>query len=188
VPLPTLEEYFDELGTAVKVRQHNGLNYFKVIGSQPELNYYNPLVLVDWVAVNNIEKILAASPTTIERIEIVNVPYVKGDVTYGGIISIISKRGDFAGIDLPTSWVFLNYQGLADNCSCSIIQTDTLHLPDSRNLLYWNPHLEFDVSNNAAFSFKTPDTPGSYSIVVSGVDATGNKWRQSKSFIVREEE
>ena len=188
IPLPTLEEYFDELGTAVKVKKQNGLNYFKVIGTQPELEYFDPLVLVDWVAVNNIEKILAAPPPTIDRIEIVNVPYVKGGVTYGGIISIISKRGDFSGIDLPTSGVFLNYQGLADNCICPVIETDTLNLPDARNLVYWNPHLALDASNNAQFSFKTPDTPGRYSIVMNGVDGDGKKWRQSMEFVVKEQE
>lgn len=42
------------------------------------MSYYDPLVLVDYVAVNNQEKTLAATPASISSIEVLRLPYVKG--------------------------------------------------------------------------------------------------------------
>ena len=71
---------------------------------------YDPLVMIDWVAVSDNESILGTPTQSISRIELVNAPYIKGDMIYGGIISIISKKGDFAGIDLPRNGIFINYK------------------------------------------------------------------------------
>ena len=186
VQLPTLEEYFNELPSAVRVRKQNGHKYFKVIGDRAEMNFFNPLVMVDWVAVNNPEKILAASPANIARIEVITVPYVKGNITYGGIVSIISKKGDFAGIDLPASGIFFNYLFLADSCHCHIPENISPELPDSRNTLYWNPAIEWDANNSASFSFKTPSTPGKYDIVLKGLESNGEVYEQRVAFEVKE--
>jgi len=186
VQLPTLEEYFNELPSAVRVRKQNGHKYFKVIGDRAEMNFFNPLVMVDWVAVNNPEKILAASPANIARIEVITVPYVKGNITYGGIVSIISKKGDFAGIDLPASGIFFNYLFLADSCHCRVREVESPELPDSRNTLYWNPDLELDANNSSAFSFKTSATAGKYNIILKGIESNGELYEQKVDFEVKE--
>lgn len=166
IQLPTLEEYFNELPGLVKVRKRNGQKYFKVIGDQPEMLVFDPLVLVDWVAVDDPEKILAAAPTDILRIEVVNLPYVKGDLTFGGIISIISKKGDFAGVDLPSSGIFLNYLFLQERYTNGNRLIAQEGIPDARNTIYWNPALVLNHDGSANFSFITPETPGKYAIVI----------------------
>jgi hypothetical protein len=188
VQLPTLEEYFNELPSAVRVRKQNGHKYFKVIGERAEMNFFNPLVMVDWVAVNNPEKILAASPNNIARIEVITVPYVKGNITYGGIVSIISKKGDFAGIDLPQSGIFFNYLFLADTCHCQRNLIEYPESPDTRNTLYWNSDLALDANQRAEFSFKTPATPGKYNIVLKGIESDGEVYEQRAEFVVKKEE
>ncbi len=114
IDLPTLGEYFTELPGGVKLRKVQGRKQFRFYTTQDEMSIYDPLMLVDWVAVDDIEKILAMSPLDIDRIELVNTPYVKGNITYGGIISFVSKKNDFAGIDLPTSGTFVNYSFLEE--------------------------------------------------------------------------
>jgi hypothetical protein len=188
VQLPTLEEYFNELPSAVKVRKQNGHKYFKVIGERAEMNFFTPLVMIDWVAVNNPEKILAASPNNIDRIEVVTVPYIKGNITYGGIVSIISRKGNFAGIDLPNSGIFFNYKFYADTCHCAIRQIVDKDQPDSRNTVYWDPALRWDNHQRAEFSFISPSTPGRYNIVVQGIQTNGEIYRQSAGFVVKERE
>ncbi len=185
VQLPNLEEYFNELPSLVKVRKHHGAKYFKVLGNQPVMSYIEPLVLVDWVAIDNPEKILAASPTTISRIEVVNKPYVIGDMKYGGIISIITKKGDFAGIDLPRSGMFLNYAFLHDNCHCAITVRDSVDKPDTRITLYWNPDLKLNVGNEIHFSFTTADTPGKYIILLQGIGHDGKPFVKHVVIYVR---
>ncbi len=185
IQLPTLEEYFNELPSMVKVRKHDGKKYFKVIGDQPDMAYLEPLVLVDWVAIDNPEKILAASPTNIARVEVINKPYVIGDMKYGGIISIITKKGDFAGIDLPKSGMFLNYAFLQDNCHCAITTPNSVNKPDTRNTLYWNPDLKLNSGIDFHFSFTTADTPGKYMIILQGIRPDGKPFVKHAVIVVK---
>lgn len=165
VLLPTMEEYFVELPTMVKLRKKQGIKYFKVFGPQSEMTFNDPLVLVDWVAINNPEKVLAVSPSNVARIEVVNEPYVKGDITYGGIVSLISKRGDFAGIDLPSSGVFLNYLFYSNTTTLSTQMPASQSIPDARNTLLWIPSFGIEMPDAHTLQLTAPDSPGKYIIL-----------------------
>lgn len=187
VQLPALEEYFNELPSMVKVRKRQNEKYFKVLGGRAEMTIYDPLLLVDYVAVADPGKILAASPNSIARIEVVNEPYVKGNITYGGVISFISKQGDFAGIDLPQSGVFINYLFLSQPYDFSGNDSIPLSTPDTRNTVYWNPNFTLNKDAKAQFSFTAPDSPGQYSITVSWVDLNGIVCRSQVPILVTAE-
>ena len=184
IQLPTLEEYFNELVTLVKVRKRQGEKYFRVLGTQSGLIDFDPLILVDLVAIDDPSKVLAISPTNISRIEVVNMLYVKGDQTYGGIINIITEHSDFGGIDLPSSGVFINYGFLADNSHYPEIYPLPIHYPDSRNTLYWEPQLRLNKNNSSKVSFTVSDTPGKYLIVLNGINSKGKTFRQTSTIEV----
>ena len=179
VHLPSLEEYFTEVLALAKVRMRNGKKYFKVLGPQSGITDLDPLTLVYLVAIDNPSLVLAISPANISRIEVVNQIYVKGDQTYGGIINIISKRGDFAGIDLPSSGVFINYGFLADSSHYPRKNKPIQHFPDARNTLCWEPKVVLDKSNTAKITFTTSDTPGKYQIILNGINSKGKTIRQT---------
>ena len=183
VQLPTIEEYFNELPTLVKVRKRQGEKYFKILGPQTGLADFEPLVMVDMVAIEDLPKILAIAPTNISRIEVINVLYVKGDQIYGGIINIISKNGDFAGINLPSSGIFINYNFLSVSAPDPKI-ISLPHSPDTRNTLYWEPQFVLNKNNFAELSFMLPDTPGRYLVVLNGIKRNGETFRQTGSFEV----
>lgn len=172
IQLPTVEEYFNELPTSVKVRKHRGEKYFKIIGGQNESTDFKPLVMIDMVVVDDISKILAISPAEISRIELVRELYVKGDQTYGGIINFISRKGNFAGIDLPSSGIFINYKFFAPrkDYKVSLLSANE---PDTRNTIYWDPLLKIDAASNERISFTTSDTPGKFIVLLRAVDADG---------------
>ncbi|MBE0650812.1 MAG: hypothetical protein IH595_08215, partial [Bacteroidales bacterium] len=176
IQLPTLEAYLDNLPSPVKVRKSHGKKYLKIVNLQPQMDSLDPLVLIDGVAIDDPEKVLALSPTNISRIDVVNIPYKIGDMKYSSIVNIVSKKGDFAGIDLPGSGMFLNYGFLHDNCPCAIMTPDSLNQPDTRNTLYWNPDVDLNSENEIHFSFTTADTPGKYAIVLQGIDADGKSF------------
>ena len=184
IQLPTLEEYFNGLPTLVKVRKRQGEKYFKILGPQTDLIEFDPLVMVDLVAIEDPAKILAIQPSNILRIEIVNELYVKGDQTYGGIINIISRRGDFAGIDLPSSGIFINYGFYSEENKSRSGSLLPKHIPDTRNTLFWDPHLLLNQDNTSKVSFLTSDTPGRYLIILDGINANGQTYRQTKTFEV----
>jgi hypothetical protein len=193
VELPTLEEYFAELSGTVKLRKIKGRKQFRIYGNETgnetdtEMSNHAPLMLVDWVAVDDIKKILAMSPSEIERIELVNSPYVKGNITYWGIISFVSKKNDFAGIDLPKSGTFVNYSFLEECTGNLPLSISTRNIPDSRNTVYWNPAVQMNQDGTAGISFTAPDTPGKYYILLRGMSKTGKVVLSEEMFTVKKE-
>ena len=184
IQLPTLEDYFNELPSEVKVRKRKGESRFAVLGSRG-VSFYDPLVMIDWVAIDEPARILAVSPQNISRIEVVNEDYVKGGETYGGIISIISKKGDFAGIDLPSAGVFINYQFLPENNCNTVIYDNVASHPDSRNTILWKPGISLPNGKPEKFEFTAPDTPGKYNIVIEGITTKGEVFTTTSVFEVK---
>lgn len=184
IELPTLEEYLNGLPTLVRVRKSKGEKYFRLLGPQAGLNSFEPLVLIDMVAVDDPARILALSPSGILRIEVVNEIYVKGDETFGGIISIISRLGDFAGIDLPESGVFINYEflsGQEHHIPSGPLQPN---LPDTRNTLFWDPDLRLRDDGTARIKLTASDMTGRYRILLFGVSSEGERILQTADFEV----
>jgi len=121
------------------------------------------------------------SPAGIDHIELVSSLYIKGNITYGGIISFVSRKNDFAGIDLPKSGTFINYKFL-EECSGNIPAGPLpVNHPDSRNTVYWDPDVQTNDKGSTDIFFTAPDTPGKYIILLSGIGESG------KDVIVREE-
>lgn len=173
IDLPTLEEYFNELPVMVKVRKSQGRKQFRFHSYRVEMSVYDPLVMVDWVAVTDMEQILSMPPKAIGRVELVNSPYVKGDITYGGIISFISRNNDFAGIDLPSSGIFIHYR-FPEDCRDEIIQDiGPIHSPDPRNTVYWDPDMLSGVESVDMIGVTAPETPGDYVILLRGMFLSG---------------
>ena len=184
IDLPKFEDYFAETPIAVKLRKIGGKKHFVFYNTHPEMTIYDPLVLVDWVAVNDMEKILAMSPLEIARIELVSSLYVKGNIIYGGIISFVSKKNNFAGIDLPSSGTFVNYKFL-DDCAEQIQSNPALqNIPDSRNTVYWNPAFQAGSGGDTTVSFQAPDTPGKYCILIRELGPAGEKVLARETIIV----
>jgi len=206
IVLPTLEEYFNELPSNVRVKKRKGESYFVVSGIK-EASFYDPLVLIDWVAVDEPAKVLALSPQSISHIEVVTEDYIKGGQTYGGIISIISKKGDFAGIDLPTTGIFINYIFLNPNLCTETGDSIKPQQPDFRNTVLWKPILNMDnkeFSRKSSFSDKgikpggsknkgrvenivttAPDVPGIYSVVIKGITTNGELFSTTRNFSIK---
>ncbi|PKP53565.1 MAG: hypothetical protein CVT92_03760 [Bacteroidetes bacterium HGW-Bacteroidetes-1] len=166
IDLPTLEDYFNELPLMVKVRKTKGKKHFRFYTTQGEMAIFDPLVLIDWVAVNDADRILAMPPREIKRIELINAPYVKGNIVYGGIVSFISKKYDFAGIDLPTSGTFIRYRFLEECDQEPIQESFGSHRPDARNTIYWNPEITLDEKGETEIYMSAPETSGCYVLLL----------------------
>jgi hypothetical protein len=166
----------------VRVRERREGKYFRFNSREANMMAHDPLVLVDWVVISDVSRLLQISPQRIERIEIVNKPYVKGNLTYGGVISILSRAGDFAGIDLPASGLFLKYNLLSPDCTSIPEIPESSGKPDARNTLLWQPVMETDADQSVSVTL--PDTPGTYVAVIRGILSDGRPFGQSVSFRV----
>lgn len=185
IKLPNLEEYFVEVVPQVAVKRTKGVRRLVLLGEHPDLAIYPPLLMIDGVAIFNVNAVLAVSPRLIQRVEIVNALYIRGNVTFGGIISLISKNNDLAYIDLPSSGLLVNYRML------DIPRIDPLQdgvsdprLPDVRNTIYWNPSLKMDPGQSQKISFRTSDLKGEYEVLIRGADTSGKFLEKRVGFTV----
>lgn len=177
IAFETLEEYFTELPGLVKVKSLKKEKHLSIVSSLRDMSFYLPLVLMDWVAVEDINRILAVSPRGIEKVEIVPFPYVYGDFIYGGIISILSRNKDFGGISLPKTGLFFNYDFFHPESAFDIAKTAS-SAPDTRNTLYWTQNKSRNTLplQSIHFDAKFSDIP--YWLIVQGVDENGNEIRK----------
>jgi len=58
------------------------------------------------------------------------------------------------------------------------VQTPANNKPDVRTTIYWQPVLITDKDGNASFDYYNADGPGTYRVVIEGIDGEGNIGRQ----------
>ncbi|MFN8206451.1 MAG: hypothetical protein U0T82_03470 [Bacteroidales bacterium] len=184
IQLPSLEEYINEFLPEVRIRKQDGKKHFMIFGAHSELSIYPPLVLIDWISVPEASKILAIAPERISRIEIVNTPYIKGDMIYGGIVSIVSRKRDFAGIDLTSSGLFIRFMFLETALPPATVPETTPNIPVVKNTLYWEPSLVLNPGKTLGRKIMMGDTPGKYRIICRGITSGGKEVYGSCNFTV----
>jgi hypothetical protein len=61
-----------------------------------------------------------------------------------------------------------------------------LKLPDLRSTVYWDPYLKTDVAGKTSFNFFNADGPGTYKVIVEGINANGELGRQVYRYMVED--
>lgn len=189
VPLPTLEEFIVELIREINIRKRGGKVSLGMTGIHSDLSVYPPLVLYDMVPVFDLEGFLKLSYENIERIEVVNATYRRGDLTFGGILSVFSRERDLSGMKLTAGSYFYDFEGYRDPAPIEFPDYFSgggdPHIPDFRNTLYWDPRVDLNPGESASFEFYTSDQPGEYSIHLWGISPTGTLLRGTGSLRVK---
>jgi hypothetical protein len=185
IRLPDLEEYFKEVIPQVSVRRNGDDRTLRIHGDHPDLMFYPPLIMVDGVAIFEVESILGIAPRYVDRVEIIRAPYIRGNVTIGGIMHLITRNGNMGYIDLPSSGLLLNYMKYSDSRGESPLQApEGSRLPDTRTTLFWEPSLELLPGETSEISFLTPDQKGTYEITIRGYDPDLNCHEERIQFTV----
>ncbi len=186
VTLPTLEEVFINLVPEVEIERKQGKGELKVIGQNSALNLYLPLILVDHIPVFDHQVVLEMQPDKIEKIDVINDVYVKGYIPHGGVISIFSRNGDMAGIDLSAESYFFDYQAIQPAYTKVIPEYDPGdRIPDSRNTLLWVEEVELQKGETRELQFKAPVVPGEYVVLVRGANRGGSVLSAISRFTVK---
>jgi len=186
IDLPNLSMYFTELPGNVHLHKKNEGFEARIINPQFVQLFQPPLIMVDYVVVNDLNAVLKMNPKKVDRIEIIRSDYYKGTASFGGIINFITKDGDFGGYDFSSSSISMTYDFLSPlRKSSDSYEGINDSIPDTRNTLLWQPCIKIDENNKFSIKFFTSQTPGTYSIIVHGLDKDGNLIRYSTDFEVR---
>jgi hypothetical protein len=171
VDLDSFEEVFKEIVPFVIIRRHPGKAHFEVQDSKRNLVYNDPLVMLDQIPVFDVDALLKINPKRIKQIEVINQPYVYGETTFNGIIQIRTNTRDFAGIKMPSSSVFVDYQCITPTSQFF----ERMHipskeqpssLPDFRTTVYWNPDFSMN-GKEKKIRFYAPDNKSKLDVILT---------------------
>jgi hypothetical protein len=146
------------------------------------------LVLLDGIPVPN-DRIFSYDAMKVKRLDVIPREYVLGPSHFSGIASFTTYKGDYEGLELDSSSLQLEYDGMqyARQFYAPVYKTirQTIdRLPDFRNVLYWSPDLHAGTKA-APVEFFTSDVPGDYLIVIQGLSPDGRAGVTYKRFTVK---
>ncbi len=183
--LHTLAEYFTEIDLPVKLMKIKNGREFRIRGTQSELFIYKPLLLLDWVEVQDAKRILSISPRKISHIEVIDSAYLRGNFIFGGIINFITQKSDFGGSVLPSSTVRLKYDFLSSEKSQPNKNAISSTMPDSKNTMFWKSGFKVSVQAKNQFKIIAGDLTGQYLILLRGVNKQGRILQASSNFEIK---
>ncbi|MGK6350677.1 TonB-dependent receptor plug domain-containing protein [Parapedobacter sp. DT-150] len=124
------------------------------------------------------------NPFDVETVEVlrgIGNTAIYGSRGGGGVLIITTKRGDSGGYnrDLYTPGIVTHspqgyYEVREFYAPDYSAPSDSLAgMKDLRTTIHWAPNIVTDVEGKASFDFYTADSPGTYRIVVEGLDVDG---------------
>jgi hypothetical protein len=172
IKLPVMEEVFFELLPGTFLRKKKSVYDITVLDPVTNDIYKEPHLFIDGVRIDDANIIAALDPETVERIDVVRSRYMVGDYLFRGIVNVITRAGDFSGVNLPDYAVNTFYRVIdpVENFSMPDYSDNVLRqsrIPDFRNTLYWNPKV------SKALDFWTSDFSSDYRILIEGMSSDG---------------
>lgn len=168
VQMATTRETINELVPFVRVRKKDGHFKIVVLDEVTNIEYDNPLVLVDGIPYHDIDAIMALQPTEIKAFQVISRVFAHGQMQYNGIVSILTTGGDFASLPMPSGGVFIEYETLNRPAIFSDSAFyNTSEIPDFLNTTYWKTYKSNQM--DSTFTLIAPDVPGDYDLTITSL-------------------
>lgn len=188
----TMEEVLREYVSGVLVGRSRGkfhLNVIDVVNDR--LFKDNPLVLLDGVPVDNMDRIMNYDPLKVRKLELVKRRYYYGPMVVDGILNFTTYKGNLPEFEMDDRAVILDYEGMQweREFYAPLYETEAQtasRLPDFRNLLLWSPKIITDKEGRAVLTFYTGDVKGKYIGVIQGMSTDGTAGSTTFGFEVRD--
>lgn len=169
IRLPNIREVIAEVVPTVIARRSGDNWSLRLVNEQSTREKMLPLITLDGLPLTNFNDFLLLPPERITRIDVFNRIYIRGNASFGGVVSFTSRNNDLAGLRLPEE--------------ARII---TLDLPESRqfilptpsppNVPYLQVVLGLKTVNNESngiFTFRCGDNTGDFIYILSGFTKEG---------------
>lgn len=191
IRLPSMQEVFFELLPGIIIRPARDGYEMKITNPLTGV-FYNepPLVMIDGVIINDLNVLVDLDPESVEKIEVVQTPYLIGEMILHGIVNVITLAGNFSDVTMHEYTVILPYRVVEEPClfaepDYSDEQLRTGRKPDLRNTLFWNPLVRTDLNGESEIEFWTSDLPGKYIISIFGTTISGDIISTRRMFRVK---
>lgn len=180
VRFSTMEEVLREYVDQINVDKWQGRLHLSML-NEPVHRFFednnNTLVLLDGIPVPD-DKIFSYDPLKIKKLEIIPHQYILGPITFSGIASFTTYNGNYEGLELDSRSLQIDYDGLQlqqqfYSPAYNMDQQTFSHLPDFRDLLWWNDRIHTNTQTKNGYEFYSSDLPGKYLIVIQGLTADG---------------
>jgi hypothetical protein len=191
ISLPTMQEVFFELVPGVTIRTNNGIVRFHI--TDPLTNTIlegDPLILIDGVRIDDPAIMLGLNPDRVEKIDIIASEYLLGDFIFPGIISAITKTGDYSEIPLSRNSLRIRQRlydppAIFDSPAYSVSAPADKRIPDFRNTLFWTYDLKPQDDGKVIIECLTGDISSDYIINIAGTDRSGKPVSFIKTIMVK---
>ncbi len=179
ITLDSITEYFWELIPSVKFVQRKGKYDISVINPLTFLPFEDaPGVFIDGVLYSNYDEIANIPVEEVRQIAVIADTYYYRDFTFGGIVDIHTKKGDFNSVKiLPRMSRVMYPLGAPTEVEYtapdySKIESQT-RIPDLRYLICWNPDVKLNDKGETTVEFYTSDVEGKFIVEVVGFSNDG---------------
>lgn len=186
---PTLKENVVEVIAELYYRQINGKYTLRIRNDHKDLEIYGPpLVLVDGLLIQDPSDLFDYNMSNVDKLSLINEPYVYGPNLYGGMISFETKNSDFATNYVkkylkPIEIQRPNPKKVYNNPDYSA-GNKLKRIPDYRYQLLWEPNISLD-KKECTLSFYTSDIKGNFEVVLEGFTENGQPVYVSKTIMVK---
>ncbi|QLG46823.1 hypothetical protein [Costertonia aggregata] len=178
----TVKETFVEIISNVWITyDKNGSPLLSVRSLQPLENQtaYKSLVIVDGLALKDIQPLLEFDSRKIESIKIIRDKYVLGSQIFQGIVDIQTLENEFNENHKPEYFNEITlskplvpkkyFKQSYDNKQADV---EKGNIPDYRHQLLWLPNFKFN-SSKETIEFYTSDVTGDFEICIEGFTKNG---------------
>lgn len=186
---PTLKESIVEVIAELYYRRENGKYKLRVRNDHKDLEIYgSPLVLVDGLLIQDPNDLFDYDMRNVDKVSLINEPYVYGPNLYGGMISFETKNSDFSTTYAKKYLKTIEIQ--RPNLKKIYYNPDykpgnnLKRIPDYRYQLLWEPNLFLD-QKEVTLSFYTSDIKGDFEIVLEGFTENGQPIYVSKTITIK---
>lgn len=162
IDMPTVEELILNVIPKVSLDKSGEEIRMKIYEDRTLAVHEDPLVLLDYAVVFDLEALLELSPAKLAQFDIYQGEYFLGDHKFTGIVSILTHTDDFARYPFDEYGAFVQLKTNQSDAGVSTAETSSVpaSVPDFRPVLYWHPATEGD------FTFRTSDWEGEYEVII----------------------